>query len=116
MMCPCCKTDMIKRNGVYGEFFYCRQHGTISVQSNKIVATGEIRKKVSAIEYKQLALKDVGNSVLDQPSLELQMERQMMAFGVRLTEMDRFIEGETIELQQVAAIDDEDHWLNQRQY
>jgi hypothetical protein len=116
MECPCGKLQMIERSGVYGNFFYCKSHGTLSIQSSKIVATGEIRKTLQTNAYNKLSLQNVGRSVSDRPSLEMEMERQMLAFGVRLTEIDRFIEGETHDLQQMAALDDEDHWLNQRPY
>lgn len=46
--------------------------------------------------------------------LMFEVEKQMMGMGVKLTEIDRFIEGSTNELAQLAASDDPDHWLNFR--
>lgn len=115
MKCPCCKVDMVKRQGKFGEFFYCNQHGTMSVQGTKIVTTGEINRKLKSFTRK-LKLCDVGSGFKDDLNLFQQMEQQMLSFGVRLSEIDRFIEGETLELMQLNAQDDEDHWLNTRPY
>lgn len=52
-----------------------------------------------------------------QDKLERQVERVMFTdFGLQLTEIDRFIEGSNIDLMQLRADDDADHWLNLRPY
>lgn len=114
MKCLCCNVGMVRRNGVFGEFFSCKQHGTISVQNGNVVATGEVYKKLR--NRQTLTLSKVGNCVVDEISLELQMQKQIMGFGVQIGELDKFIEGETLELAQLNADDDEDHWLNTRPY
>lgn len=115
MDCPCCKMSMVKRSGKFGEFFYCKNHGTMSVQNGKLVATGKIKLKLSS-QVRKLKLSEISTGFQNQPKLSEQMEMQMMFFGVRMTETDCFIEGETLELMQLNAQDDEDHWLNTRPY
>lgn len=114
MKCPCCGIQMVKRNGVFGEFFSCRQHGTMSLNKGKLRVTGEIYKKFKTRLV--LSLSQIGNCVIDSVSLEHQMQKQMIGLGVQMNEIDRFIEGETLELMQMNADDDENHWLNTRPY
>lgn len=115
MKCPCCKVDMIRRDGRFGEFFYCKDHGTMSNQGGKVVATGVIKEKLRE-RANSLQLSRTMAYRLEQPSLLMMTEQQTMGWGVRMDEIDRFIEGETLELMQLQAQDDEDHWLNTRPY
>jgi hypothetical protein len=95
MKCKKCETDLIKRKGKFGEFYCCPKsnpsdnHGTISVGQQAY---------------------NTASRVSD--SLTLAIERQTMALGGGyLTDIVRFVEGG-----QLAAIDDEDHWMNTRMY
>lgn len=94
--CSKCDVEMILRNGKFGKFWACPKsnpsdnHGTISVGSARFITRG-----FSPVPA----------------SLEIAMEIQMLQFGVRMTDLDRFIEGGV-----EAADDDPYHWMNERPY
>lgn len=101
MKCTKCKTEMVERSGKFGKFLCCPKsnptdnHGTISLETRAV--TGQDTYNHS--------------SVLSKDSLDMQIHRQMMGFGVRMTDLDLFVEGGP-----EAAQDEDDHWMNTRLY
>lgn len=95
---------------MYGPFYYCKPHGTISVQGTKVHATGMIAKKLS--EASQNSAKVMPYSGMSRTvDLDFEIRKQAMLFGVEITELDRFIEGN-----EVTADREQDHWMNFRPY
>lgn len=95
MKCLKCKTEMIQRSGKHGLFWCCPKsnpsdnHGTFSTRQQHYNTSFH---KVS----------------LSEPDpLMRAIERQTMALGGYLTDLDRFVEG---------SPDEEDHWMNGREY
>ena len=108
MKCPVCSASMTHRVGKHGSFFFCKDHGTASIQGGKLFCTGEIFKKFRAsleVESSQFI------STAKKIDLEFEVRKQAMIFGVDITELDRFIEGGAD-----AASDDDSHWMNVRPY
>ena len=93
---------------MYGPFQYCKPHGTISVQGTKVRATGMIAKKLSEMSpnsTKVMPYSGMSRTV----DLDFEIRKQAMLFGVEITELDRFIEGNKI-----TAEHEQDHWMNFR--
>lgn len=104
--CICCGKSMIKRNGRWGEFYSCKEHGTISLQSGKVVATGNIHK---ILRSRQRDADRCGISLYTghTTSLMLEVEKQTMMFGVMPSELEKWI---------VDAPNEEDSWMDVREY
>lgn len=108
MKCAKCDADAILRTGKFGEFYCCPNskpgdnHGTISKPLLEKV------REVMAVTQTH----DDG-SFMQAIDLDFEVRRHAMHLGVEITEMDRFIEGDT-----EYADDDEDysHWSMIRPY
>jgi hypothetical protein len=93
MRCNKCKTEMVTRNGKFGAFYACPKsnpsdnHGTVSAG----------QKAYSFVYHSD--------------DLDTHIHRQMMNFGVRMTDLDLFVEGGY-----EASLDDDNHWMNTRPY
>jgi hypothetical protein len=112
MDCPVCNNQMEERNGKFGVFHYCRPHGTVSVQGRKVVASGAIKQYLDSIMARRSqrhALADIDWT--EMPIIDVAVQRQMAAYGMIMTDMDRFCEGGA-----EAAMDEPDHWMNMRPY
>ena len=107
MKCPVCNSQMKPCSGKHGDFFSCRDHGTLSFQGPKVFCSGDIYKKFSA----GLQVKAQGFISVENIDLEFETRKQAASFGVDITELDRFIEGD-----EDAANDEPDHWMNVRPY
>lgn len=110
MHCLVCNAEMIKRSGKFGPFHSCKDHGTVSVQGSKLVATGQIHKALTlALTQSHTASHCTTGGV---PDLEYYIRTKIAGdFGIIMDELDLFCEGgpET-------ADDDPDHWMNLRPY
>ena len=105
MKCTVCNSEMITRNGKFGEFWCCpksnptHNHGTISKSAPR-------NHRPTTIVAGNLA------PMMHRDPLNVAIERQMMAMGGGyLSDMDRFLEGGSLD-----AVDDDSHWLNTRDY
>ncbi len=112
--CPCCKSALQKRNGKFGEFFYCKNsHGTISYNAGKVHTTGEIFKFFNKITKEPKRFVFTSGSVvsfkdLTKDPLMSFIEKQTAVFGGIMSDLDRFlIDGEPED-------EYEDHWKNLR--
>lgn len=102
--CPSCKTEMILRNGKYGPFFYCKDHGTISMRAAKKITV--LLKRIEDEHtyvggYNENPLKDL-------------IFRQSIGLGEpmdNLTDLAKFTVDNHYDAQ-----DNEDHWMNIRDY
>ena len=111
MHCPVCRTKMQERKGMYGPFYYCKPHGTISVQGTKVHATGEIVGFLSRLQRSTRSTIMPYSGMSRTVDLDFEIRKQAMLFGVEITELDRFIEGN-----EVTADREQDHWMNFRPY
>lgn len=107
MRCPVCRAEMTPRNGIHGDFFLCKVHGTLSFQGPKVVCSGAIFKKFQS----GLQVKAGRFVTVEKIDLEFETRKQAAMLGVDINELDRFIEGG-----EDAANDDPDHWMNVRPY
>lgn len=104
MKCTKCKTEMVERSGKFGKFLCCPKsnptdnHGTISLEKRAVVGQDIYNDRFHS-------------SMFSRDSLDMEIHRQMMGFGVRMTDLDLFIEGGP-----EAAEDETDHWMNMRDY
>ncbi|MNK14355.1 Topoisomerase DNA binding C4 zinc finger [compost metagenome] len=93
MKCQKCKTEMVLRSGKFGQFYACSKsnptdnHGTISLS-----VSGQTR-------YNSIYHND----------LDTEIQRQMMPYIGRMTDLDLFVEG-------IPEDDDDEHWMNTRPY
>lgn len=87
MKCPCCKKDIIERNGKFGPFLCCPsgKHGTFSIQGVTMYFTGEIgqmlRNKRVEDFYNRLKLESISNGVKFQPKLSQLINSQVASWG-----------------------------------
>jgi hypothetical protein len=72
-----------------------------------VFCSGDIYKKFSA----GLQVKAQGFISVENIDLEFETRKQAASFGVDITELDRFIEGD-----EDAANDEPDHWMSVRPY
>lgn len=102
MKCPdsSCSNIMEHRNGKFGGFWYCPQHGTISDKGIAI-----IEKLPSLVEVASYSFSTENDPLMHQ------IHRQTMDFGVRPSELEEWIVDD-----EGAADYEEDHWMNLRPY
>lgn len=98
MKCIKCKSRLIEREGKFGKFWCC---------PNSTIGDNHGTFKTRQMLYNKL----YHDSIPPERDLDFLVRKEMMTFGIEMTELDRFIEG-GIE----AAEDDEDHWMNTRPY
>lgn len=96
MLCPTCHTEMILRNGKYGEFFYCAAHGTISKRAAEIIAQHQTT---------------YAGGLNEDPLMDA-VKRTSVTLGQPLDELEQLIEF----VVDNPPLDDEDHWMNTRPY
>lgn len=105
MKCAKCGTELITRNGKFGEFLACPKsnptdnHGTVSLRTRKVVVS----------DY---------SPSLRPPDLMYEIKKQTIAFGGGLDDMSRLCEWI---VDSPADLYDElgnetDHWMNVRPY
>lgn len=99
--CPSCNKPMEPRTGKYGDFFYCREHGTIS----KLAAMA-ISERTQ--EYKPTTVPLYNNDLMDT------VKRQGVAMGHHIDELGQLID--FFNDMEESAEWDEDHWMNIRPY
>lgn len=103
--CPTCQRPMVLRDGRNGEFWACAKsypgnnHGTYSVEV-KVMRIDRAAVRITPYEPSQQPI-----------DLELEVRKQVAAFGMHLTDLDRFVEGDWRDAEW-----DEDHWSNVRPY
>lgn len=112
MKCLVCGVELRKIRGKFGEFFSCKEHGTISIQGGQVVTKGAMTKalrKIAVItrgsdEFKPYQKFD----------LELEVRKQAVALGGWIDDLDMFIEGSP----EASNSEEEepDHWMNVRPY
>lgn len=103
MKCSKCKSDMVIRSGKFGKFFACPKSNPTDNHGTKAFV---IKRVIEIIGQKAYNTKYHGESDLDHI-----IQTQMMPFIGRMTDLDLFIEGGYD-----AAMDDENHWMNTREY
>lgn len=108
MNCPSCKVKMELRTGKYGDFYYCRDHGTISKKAAAIL-TGQERPPPSHYAY------------APSPNIDLleEVHRMSVAFGGPVgetAELLNFLTDASVEYATSGDEEDEEHWTNLRPY
>ena len=105
MRCPSkgCTETMVHRQGKFGGFWYCKVHGTISDKGMAMLQPPVVTQALSTpLPYRCSPEHD---------PLMLQIERQTLAMGIQISEVEKFIVDD-----EDAADYEEDHWLNTRPY
>lgn len=100
MICPTCHTEMILRSGKYGKFFYCAAHGTISKRAAELITAhlGEPHKYAGG---------------LNEDPLMSAVKRTSVAMCQPLDNLQQTID---FYVDHPPFTDDEDHWMNTRDY
>lgn len=99
--CPSCKTEMILRNGKYGPFFYCKDHGTISMRAAKVITASIDSDQCTNWQY------------IDEPFLDI-IKRRSVILGRPMDDLQDLVEFYVDDPDQ--SQDDPDHWMNVRDY
>ena len=104
---------MVERNGKFGAFHVCKDHGTISIQGGQVVCKGAIfeavKKQINQLSVKaSSAVQYNGEKPTD---LELAVRTQVAALGLYMDDLDLFVEGGPN-----AADYEPIHWMNLRPY
>lgn len=99
--CPTCVKPMELRTGKYGDFFYCREHGTVS----KLAAMA-LTERTST--YIPTTIPMYNADLMDT------VRRQGVAMGHHLDETGQLVDwyNDT----EIVAEGDNDHWMNTRPY
>lgn len=125
MECPKCNTEIVIRNGKFGEFLCCpRGHGTFSIQSGMMYFKGEVgtmlkNQKIDEV-YSRLQLEYIETGVRNQPTLSQLMSAQLARWGWNsggeMEQLAEFAVGNPDEMWDQDEKDDPDMWWNARMY
>lgn len=96
---------MEPRTGKYGDFFYCKTHGTISKQAVKVLLNVEYGPIADYVSHPALPMED--------PLLDA-VKRTGYAMGHHMDEMGQLVD--FFNDMEESADWDEDHWMNVRPY
>ena len=112
MKCLICSVDMRKISGKFGEFFACKDHGTISVQNGQVITKGEMTKALKKTSVRLYGADDF--RPYEKFDLELEVRKQVVELGGWIDDLDLFIEGSP----EASNSEEEepDHWMNVRPY
>lgn len=106
MKCLHCHKQMTTHNGVWGKFYSCWGHGTLSIQGNKVVATG-LQFKALHQQKEPNYLSTVTNSKDYGGDLMLAVKAQTVQLGVIPTDVEEWI---------VDREDGDSGWMASRDY
>lgn len=101
--CPSCKTEMVLRNGKYGPFFYCKDHGTISMRA---------AKKITELLAKTEDEHGYSGGFNEDPLFD-SIKRTSVNLGMPQDDLQQTIDFYN---DHPPFSDDEDHWMNIRDY
>lgn len=101
MKCPTCGVEMIERTGRYGDFFYCKDHGTISARGAKLIA---------AIEQMNAQTSE-STRAASSPDLLHMVKVKSYELGQHTDDL-----GQLCEWIVDQNTEEDDHWMNVRPY
>lgn len=106
MKCQKCKAEMLIRSGKFGEFYACPKSNPSDNHGTAPVLKGQ-KAYIENYYSSELSMSGTGNTF----SLDKLIQKQMMPFIGRMTDLDLFVEGGYDD-----AVEDENHWMNTREY
>lgn len=123
--CPVCGENFTERQGKFGTFFCCPNsrpgdnHGTISLNPLQNKPRKPWKSAAEAYDESRKGRKSSSSGKLQHTSLEREIQRQMLMFGIRETEMDQFLSLHSDDYDAMNELGEPqypDHWSYTRPY